>query len=142
MLLRTDYGKICRSDSADGGRTWKPAKELSLPNNNSGIDVTKLYDGTLVMVYNPVSQNGGSRPPLTIALSKDNGQTWSHKLDIETGEGEFSSPSIIPTGIGMAIVYTYKHQGIRFWHGSIERILSDYSLDRLKDELYDGVKVL
>jgi predicted neuraminidase len=142
MLLRTTCGRICRSDSTDGGRTWKPAKALSLPNNSSGIDVTKLYDGTLALVYNRVSQNGASRSPLTIALSKDNGKTWPHRLDIETGKGEFSYPSIIPTGIGMAIVYTYKRQRIKFWQGSIERILSDYSLDRLKDEIYDGVKVL
>jgi len=141
MLLRSTCGRICRSDSVDRGRTWKPAKASSLP-NNSGIDVTKLYDGTLALVYNRVTQNGATLSPLTIALSKNNGKTWPHKLDIETGKGEISCPSIIPTGIGMAIVYTYKRQRIKFWHGSIERILSDYSLDRLKDEIYDGVKVL
>ncbi|MHC4889403.1 MAG: sialidase family protein, partial [Planctomycetota bacterium] len=142
MMLRSTCGKICRSDSVDGGRTWKPVKALSLPNNNSGIDVTKLHDGILALVYNPVSQNGGPRTPLTIALSKDNGKTWPHKLDIETENGEFSYPSIIPTRVGMAIVYTYKRQRIKFWHGAIERILSNHSLDRLRNEIYDGVKVL
>lgn len=142
MLLRTTCGRICRSDSVDGGLTWKPAKPLSLPNNNSGIDVAKLCDGMLALVYSPASQNVGARTPLTIALSKDNGETWPHKLSIETGKGEFSYPSVIPTGTGMAIVYTYKRQRIKFWHGAIERILSDYSLDRLRDEIYDGVKVL
>ena len=139
MLLRTTSGNIARSDSKDNGRTWSKAYPLSLPNNNSGIDIAKLKDGSLALVYNPVSINMGPRTPLSVAISKDNGETWSHKLDIETGAGEFSYPSIIPTETGMAIVYTFKRKQIKFWHGSIERVLSDYDLKKLQNEIYSGV---
>ena len=101
MLLPASCGRMCRSDSVDGGRTWKPAKALSLPNKNTAVDVTKLYDGILALVYNPVSPKGDSHTPLTIALSMDNGETWPHKLDIETGKEQSGSPSIIPTGTGI-----------------------------------------
>ncbi|MBD3376944.1 FAD-dependent oxidoreductase [candidate division KSB1 bacterium] len=142
MLLRSTCGHVCRSDSEDGGRTWSPLKMLSLPNNNSGLDVVKLQRDVLALVFNPVNQNWGARTPLRIALSTDNGQTWPHQQDIETGKGEFSYPSVISTETGLAIVYTYNRQKIKFWHGSIERVLSDYQLEKLRDEIFNGIKRL
>ncbi len=142
MLLRSTCGQVCRSDSKDGGRTWSPVRMLSLPNNNSGLDVVQLEKGILALVFNPVQENWGARSPLSIALSTDNGETWPHQKEIETGEGEFSYPSVISTVTGLAIVYTYKRQKIKFWHGSIERILSDYQLGKLRDEIFDGVTIL
>jgi hypothetical protein len=37
-----------------------------MPNNNSGIDVARLLDGTLVLAFNPSS----GRSPLSLAVSK------------------------------------------------------------------------
>jgi len=139
MLLRSTTGSIWRSDSSDGGRTWSAAYETDLPNNNSGIDIAKLYDGTLALVYNPVGENWGPRTPLSVALSMDNGNTWPHQTDIETGEGEFSYPAVIPTQTGLAIVYTSKRSQIKFWHGSIEQILTDYDLNKLQAKLHSGM---
>ena len=53
MLLRSSAGVICRSDSDDYGKTWSPVYKTTLPNPNSGIDVTKLEDSTLVLIFNP-----------------------------------------------------------------------------------------
>jgi len=122
MLLRSSGGRVCRADSADGGRTWTPAYPTDLPNNNSGLDVAQLADGTLALIFNPVGTNWGPRYPLTLALSTDNGLTWPRRLDLETADGEFSYPAIIPTTTGMAITYTDRRHSIRFWHGSVERI--------------------
>lgn len=119
MLLRGGEGYACRSDSSDGGLTWSPVVATNLPHANSGLDVARLDDGTLAVVFNP---NASGRSPLAIALSTDNGLTWTHRLDIETGEGEFSYPAIIPTRVGMAITYTWKRERIAFWQGSIERV--------------------
>ena len=121
MLVRTTAGRIWRSDSIDSGRSWKPLYETDLPNNNSGIDITKLHDGTLALVHNPVETHG-VRTPLSIALSFNNGKTWPYRLDIETEPGEYSYPAIIPTTLGMAITYTWRRERIAFWHGSIEQI--------------------
>ena len=56
------------ADSLDNGVTWTQAHYLDLPNNNSGIDVIKLKDGRIVMIYNDTSDG---RSPLNLAISKD-----------------------------------------------------------------------
>ena len=120
MLMRSTCGYICRSDSEDNGHTWSPIYKTDLPNNNSGLDLAKLQDGTLALVCNPVSTR--IRTPLSILLSSDNGATWPRWLDIETEAGEYSYPAIIPTQVGMAVTYTWKRKRVAFWMGSVEGI--------------------
>lgn len=116
MLLRSSAGVICRSDSEDHGKTWSPVYKTTLPNPNSGIDLTKLSDGTLALVYNRDGKNWGARRPIALALSRDNGVTWPETMDLETGrEGdEFSYPAIISFNDTIAITYTWKRQRIAF----------------------------
>ena len=114
MLLRSSEGWIHRSDSEDGGRTWTHAYPTSLPNNNSGIDVVRMHDGTLILCYNPVGQNWGPRTPLALSFSRDNGQTWSAPRILEDGEGEFSYPAIIADGHDVYLTYTWKRENIAF----------------------------
>lgn len=121
MLVRTTSGRVWRSDSMDGGETWAPLYPTAIPNNNSGIDIAKLHDGSLAFVHNPVD-TPGVRTPLSIALSFNNGNTWPYRLDLETEPGEYSYPAIIPTARGMAVTYTWRRERIAFWHGSIEQI--------------------
>lgn len=120
MLMRSSCGRICRSDSEDGGRTWSPVRKTALPNNNSGIDLARLDDGTLALAFNPVSGDWAPRTPLSVALSTDNGETWSRRFDVETGEGEYSYPAIIPTAGGVALTYTWKRERIAFWAGAVK----------------------
>lgn len=117
MLLRSSAGVICRSDSDDNGRTWTPAYKTTLPNPNSGIDLTRLPDGALVLAYNPVNRNWGARNPITLAMSADNGNTWPFRLDLETGHpsDEFSYPAVVSFGDTLAGTYTWKRQRIAFW---------------------------
>lgn len=124
MLVRTTSGIIGRSDSEDYGKTWTPIYTTSLPNPNSGIDLTKLSDGTLALAYNPDAKNWGSRSPLSVGLSFDNGKTWPDKLDIQTGkkEDEFSYPAIISWGDSIAVTYTWNRQKIAFWLGTKDEI--------------------
>jgi predicted neuraminidase len=122
MLLRSSAGVICRSDSEDFGKTWTPVYKTTLPNPNSGIDLTRLDNGTLVLTFNRDGRNWGARRPLSLAVSKDNGNTWPEVFDLETGvEGdEFSYPSIIGFGDSVAVTYTWKRQRIAFWTGKIK----------------------
>lgn len=122
-LVRTTAGFVGRTDSSDGGRTWSPLRATDLPNNNSGIDAARLDDGRIALVCNPVSER--VRTPLTILLSDDNGETWSKRLDIETDEGRYAYPAVIPTRVGMALTYTWKRESIAFWLGSPERIVDN-----------------
>ena len=122
MLARSSCGFLCRADSRDFGQTWTDARRTDIPNNNSGVDLVSLPGGTLAMVYNPVAENWGARTPLRLALSYDNGHTWPHALDLETGEGEFSYPSIIACGEKLCTTYTWKRQSIAFWEGTAEEL--------------------
>ena len=122
MLLRSSAGVICRSDSKDFGKTWSPVYKTTLPNPNSGIDLTKLEDSTLVLAYNRDSKNWGSRSPISLAVSNDNGKTWPTSIDIEEGgqDDEFSYPSIIHVGDTVALTYTWKRQRVAFWLGRVK----------------------
>jgi predicted neuraminidase len=115
-LLRSSAGVICRSDSKDYGKTWSPVYKTDLPNPNSGIDLTKLDDGTLILAYNPDTVNWGERNPISLTLSNDNGKSWPFSVDVETGvkDDEFSYPSIIHFGDSVALTYTWKRRNIVF----------------------------
>ncbi|WP_229203197.1 sialidase family protein [Dyadobacter jejuensis] len=120
MLVRTTGGKIGRSDSDDNGKTWSEIVATSLPNPNSGIDLDRLEDGSLVLAYNPDDSDWGSRSPLSLAMSEDNGTTWPVRFDLDKGdkEDEFSYPAVIAWGDSVAVTYTWNRQKIAFWKGS------------------------
>ena len=129
MLLRSGDGWIYRSDSIDGGVTWSDAYRTDLPNNNSGLDAVRFDDGTLALVYNPISENWGDRSPLTLALSMDNGQTWPVKLDLETAEGEYSYPAIIARGRDLLITYTNRRKTITYRKVTVRSQMIDGKVD-------------
>jgi predicted neuraminidase len=120
MLIRSELGIICRSDSKDYGKTWSPIYKTSLPNPNSGIDVTQLGGNLLVLAYNPDNRNDGDRAPLLLGVSFDNGLSWPHNLAIEKGKGddEFSYPGLISFGDTVAVCYTWQRKNIAFWIGT------------------------
>lgn len=125
MLMRSSSGNICRSDSEDYGKTWSEIEEISLPNNNSGIDVAHLGGEKLAVIYNPVSENWGKRFPITIAVSTDNGNTWPLKYDIEKGENEddeLSYPAMFYEDGHLVACYTWNRQRVAFWKGKLDGI--------------------
>jgi predicted neuraminidase len=129
MLARTTEGAIFRSDSSDSGRTWTRAYRTYLPNNNSGIDLDRMDDGTLVLAYNPIGQRKGPRTPLQLSYSKDNGVTWQELITLD-GEyrsfsipieyGEFSYPAVIAVGRKLYVTYTWKRQNVAVWELEVE----------------------
>ena len=119
MLLRSTSSRIFRSDSADGGRTWCTAYDTGIYNNNSGIDLVRMDSGDIILVYNPreniPGMNSGPRTPLTVAVSRDNGSTFTDLLDLETGEGAYCYPAVICSGKNeILITYTWQRKNIVF----------------------------
>lgn len=106
-FMRSTRGRIYRSDSVDGGESWCEAYETSLPNNNSGIDITKTESGVLALCYNPVGYNWGERSPISLSLSFDDGKTFTSPFALETIDGgELSYPSINAEGELLRITFT------------------------------------
>jgi predicted neuraminidase len=112
MLMRSTQkvGRVCASLSDDHGRTWSAAERLPIPNPNSGLDAVRLTDGRVVLVCNPVSEG---RTPLSVLVSEDNGATWPRRIDLETGPGEYSYPSVIQADDGrLHVVATHERKRI------------------------------
>ncbi|TDG00210.1 sialidase family protein [Paenibacillus piri] len=129
MLMRSTAGFIYRSDSTDAGQTWSPAYRTYLPNNNSGIDLAKMDDGSLVLAYNPVGMYRGPRMPLLLSVSRDNGENWEELLVLEAEyrsytipvePGEYSYPAVIASGNRIYVTYTWKRERIVCWSLEVE----------------------
>jgi predicted neuraminidase len=114
MLMRSTQrvGCVCASVSDDYGRTWSPAERVPIPNPNSGLDAVRLKDGRILLACNPVREG---RTPLSVLVSEDNGATWPRRIDLETGPGEYSYPSIIQADDGCIHVVT-THQRTQIYH--------------------------
>jgi predicted neuraminidase len=107
----SDIGRLCVADSLDGGVTWTGARPTSLPNPNAGIDVVRLKDGRLVIVYNHTTKG---RTPLNLAVSRD-GEHWNMFHALETAPGEYSYPAMIQGRDGaLHITYTWRREKIKY----------------------------
>ena len=107
----SSIGRICVSDSQDGGLTWSAVETTELPNPNSGIDAVPLRDGRLVMIYNHTERG---RTPLNLAVSR-NGVKWTMFHTLESEPGEYSYPNVIQGADGdLHIAYTWKRLRIRY----------------------------
>lgn len=111
-LMRTNKERIYRSDSTDDGMTWSISRPTDVANNNSGIDCVRADNGNVYLVCNPVAKDWGARSPLTLFVSKDNGDHFERLLDLETESGEFSYPAIIADGNRLYITYTWNRKRI------------------------------
>ena len=104
----TSSGYIQRSESIDGGHNWSDATDTEFKNPNSAVDVEKLTNGHLVLVYN---DHMYERSPLSIAISTDQGKTFPHRRDISGGENSFAYPYMIQTRDGKILVlYTMNYR--------------------------------
>lgn len=137
-FMRSNAGAIYRSDSGDSGKSWSKPRRTRLPNNNSGIDCVKDYNGRLWLLYNPVDVNWGVRYPLLLSCSENNGRSFEPILSCEPGfgcapasiipgkkpskqaRGEFSYPAIVCSGSSLFISYTYNRKQIVFWKIELE----------------------
>jgi Neuraminidase (sialidase) len=91
MFIRTDAGVQYFSRSADGGETWSPPAPSPLPSPLSPASIERIPNSNdLLAVYNHRGSADGPNPrlrsPLTTAISRDGGQTWIHRRDLETDQ--------------------------------------------------------
>ena len=111
MVMRTELGAVFKSCSEDGGRTWSKAQTTGLRAPESCPGLRRIpQTGDLVLIWNhsrydPKFDHSGLRSPLSVAISKDEGDTWERIKDIETDpEWEFTNPITYVTSEGKLLI--------------------------------------
>jgi len=119
LRTRTLAAKIAVSDSLDDGLTWSKARFLELPSNNSGLDVVRLKDGRLVMIFNDTTSG---RTPLNLAVSRD-GEHFKVFRTLEDGAGEYSYPALVEAADGgLEMTYTWQRKSIKYVHVPLSEV--------------------
>lgn len=90
MLIRASGSEQYRSYSSDNGITWSYAEPSGIGSPISPASIKRIpKTGDLLLVWNNNGVKGpgyfsGQRSPLTVAVSSDEGQSWSKIKNIET----------------------------------------------------------
>ena len=114
LVFCRDYltsGKIWKTQTTDGGRSWADPKPIALPNHDSGIASQQLSNGWLLLAFN---DSATSRDTLCLAFSKDEGITWKRIAIIaKEPQGDFSYPYFLQTHDGLIhLLYSWKRRHI------------------------------
>ncbi|MBN2595013.1 MAG: exo-alpha-sialidase [Sedimentisphaerales bacterium] len=88
MFMRTNAESQYISYSRDGGETWSKAQPSALISPLSPASIERIpWSGDLLCVWNDHSgihnYSKGRRTPLCLAISNDEGETWSKSVIIE-----------------------------------------------------------
>lgn len=83
MLIRTTRGQFWNSYSADAGKTWTAAMAGNISATSAPGHMTRLADGRIALVWNKREKN---RRELSLALSTDDGETWSAAVPLAKGK--------------------------------------------------------
>ncbi len=93
---RTDIGHQWEFISIDNGEHWTPSQPSRFSSPCSPMSMKRDADGAIYAIWNPIPQyNGreqagfftGGRDPQVIAVSRDNGKTFSEPVAFETDKG-------------------------------------------------------
>lgn len=89
MVVRTQLGAVFQSRSSDGGITWSKPQTTGLRAPESCPELVNLPGSNdLLIVWNNseydmnFGSHYGKRSPLTVAISKDDGGTWSKPKNV------------------------------------------------------------
>jgi sialidase-1 len=111
MVLRTQLGSVFKSISGDGGRTWSKPQTTGLMAPESCPALLRIPQTRDLLIvwnhspYDPKFDHYGLRSPLSVAVSKDDGETWGKIKNIETDpEWEFTNPAPFAASNGTILI--------------------------------------
>jgi len=112
MTMRTQLGNVFSSVSTDDCATWAKPQPTGLRASESMAGLYPIQDtGDMIIIWNECEEydyeynHCGKRTPLTVAVSKDGGETWVHKKHVETApDYEFTNPHCYFTSYGELII--------------------------------------
>lgn len=105
--------RVVEAESADGGETWTIGKDRQdLFDPGVGSDLVELENGNWVFVNN---DNQFGRFSLAVALSEDEGKTWTYRrhiaLDTRSDSRDFHYPTVFAGQDGKIIIsYTVDYK--------------------------------
>ena len=130
MLIRTNWGQFWSAYSHDGGRFWRVVQPSGIPASSAPGLIQRLASGRLLLVWNrplpegktewPLSGGDGlwsdtavsnHRDELSLALSDDDGKTWSDPVVI----ARTTVPSTAGKNRWIAYPYLFQQQSGELW---------------------------
>ncbi len=123
MVMRNQLGSLFISESRDAGTTWSKPQTTGLRVPESCPEISRIPStGDLLMIWNnspyepDFVSHYGKRSPLTTAVSRDEGRTWTHPRDIESDPRRaFSNPGCRFTRDGRAVVNYWTCEYLPDW---------------------------
>lgn len=112
MVMRTQLGAVYRAESGDRGKTWSKGTSLGIEAPESCPDLIRIPGSAeLLLVWNASRYDPkyyshfGKRTPLSLAISSDDGKTWSPPRHIEADPNRaYSNPGSLFTHDGTLIL--------------------------------------
>lgn len=107
MLMRTELGSQFRSISRDGGESWSTPEPTALVCSPSPVALSRVPGtGDLLAIWNHDVNSEVKRTPLTAAISRDEGETWTQFRNLEERPGDrWAYPAV--TWVGNRALITY-----------------------------------
>lgn len=115
MIMRSGTDHHWESRSTDGGNTWSAPKPSSLMGHNTPTSLWRLeqHPNEIIAIWN---NSPTKRYPLSVAISKDGGRTWSKPKNVAESDGpQVSYPGIVQKADGtfLAVWQQQRKQGGR-----------------------------
>ena len=124
MLARTGRGWLYESVSRDGGETWEKERATTLRSPLAPFFVKRdPYTGLVWIVWCnsfPGAHMQTPRCPLSLGVSRDDGDTWEFVRDLEGDPmNSYGYPTIYFTKEGIVTAY-YEQKGHRGWKPELQ----------------------
>jgi sialidase-1 len=126
LWVRTKTGRPWQSYSEDGGVTWSNPVPMRVASPNSPQSIKRIPSTRdLLMIWNSSATN---RFPLTAAISRDNGHTWTNVRNLDDDASHTYAYTSV-TFVGKQVFFTYyagppvgTHAEVNFWSLKLKRV--------------------
>ena len=138
MIIRTQQGRFFQSFSSDYGETWSNSSPTDFKAPNAPGGIIRLHDGRLVFCWNDLSKypelTGNQRQYLHVAISSDDGKTWSSSKEIasrrdgDKPDTNVAYPYMTVTDDNHVLVSYHRvgnRDGVTWWNPIVEVVRID-----------------
>jgi len=136
MLIRTDLGHFLQAFSEDNGLTWSEPTATEIVSPSAPCHIIRLASGRLAITWNNFGETSteARRSALSMALSEDDGQTWSEPIvcvrALEEKYPQVSYPYICEASPGeMLVGFNHVTSGWNRVQGKLFRIREETLLN-------------